>query len=326
MRTLIRGINFGPVIGASGVQGFFGEGYPHHRKFKYIPGFSFRNMGFVAKTVTLSPRPGNMPLEQDGMTPKEKRPNCIRWNLRKGAVLNAVGLSNSGCEFYLAQGRWQARAEPSQLSFMSVSKNDFAEERRQFRNFVQVLGAGLEAFMAPIGLQVNYSCPNTGHKVDQSKHGELEAAVMQDFETAKDLDIAIIPKFNMLLPPELAVKFSRHPRCDAICMSNTLPWGQLPEEVDWKGLFGSTESPLKDLGGGGLSGAPITDLVQRWVNKYSWLNPEKPLIAGGGVMCARDARNLLQYRCVSSVFIGTAAILRPWRVQSIIRAAHAMRD
>ncbi len=107
MKKLIRGIDFGSVVGASGLQGFFGEGYPHHKKFKWLPGFSFDGMGFVAKTVTIVPRKGNMPLESDGMTPKEAKPDCMRWNFSKGAFLNAVGLSNLGAEYYFNQYRWQ---------------------------------------------------------------------------------------------------------------------------------------------------------------------------------------------------------------------------
>ena len=45
-----RVADFGPVWGASGVQGFFGEGYWFHR---WVPGLSFDGCTFVAKTTTL---------------------------------------------------------------------------------------------------------------------------------------------------------------------------------------------------------------------------------------------------------------------------------
>lgn len=55
------GIDFGNVLGASGVQGFFGEGYWFHKIWNSF-GLSFAGMIFVAKTATLLPRKGNMPL------------------------------------------------------------------------------------------------------------------------------------------------------------------------------------------------------------------------------------------------------------------------
>ncbi len=210
---------------------------------------------------------------------------------------------------------------------MSVGAT-FQEKRDEFREFKTMLRIKQRRFQTTgLGLQVNYTCPNTGHRVDASAHEELEAAIIRDMEEAHDLDVAFIPKINVLLSIRQALKIAEHPRCNALCDSNTIPWGELSEDIDWKGLFGSDTSPLDKYGGGGLSGAPITKLVARWVNRY---NREshlgKPLIAGGGIMCAKDARYLLGYDCVHSVFIGTAAILRPWRVKSIIDAAHNARN
>jgi len=58
----MRGIDFGPVWGASGVLGFFGEGYWYHRYWKPF-GLNFSGVTFVAKTTTLKERSGNMPLK-----------------------------------------------------------------------------------------------------------------------------------------------------------------------------------------------------------------------------------------------------------------------
>lgn len=74
--------HFGPVWGASGVRGFFGEGYWYQKLFtRFIPGYSFAGATFVAKTVTANPTIGNMPLADDGLSPKEKRPACIKVGL-----------------------------------------------------------------------------------------------------------------------------------------------------------------------------------------------------------------------------------------------------
>src|SRR4051794_20119064 len=81
-------------------------------------GLRFDEATFVAKTTTVEPRAGNMPLK--GTTPREWKPRCIAVNVREAAVLNAVGLSGPGLEALLADGRWQARTDPFFLSFMAV--------------------------------------------------------------------------------------------------------------------------------------------------------------------------------------------------------------
>lgn len=108
----LRGIHFRPVCNAAGAQGFFGEGYPHHRWWKRL-GLTFENCGFVAKTTTLLKRSGNMPLADDGITPREWKPKCIVVKPLAGVVLNSVGLSGPGAKALLDDGRWQDRdSEP----------------------------------------------------------------------------------------------------------------------------------------------------------------------------------------------------------------------
>ena len=86
---ILQGIDFGPVWCASGARGWFGEGYWFH---KLIPGLDFSNSTFVSKTTTLNARKGNMLLNERGEA-KERFPKCVVVNLRKGIVLNSVGLS-----------------------------------------------------------------------------------------------------------------------------------------------------------------------------------------------------------------------------------------
>ena len=107
----LREINFGPVLDGSGVEGFFGEGYWFH-KFLRPLGLNFNGCAFVAKTATLKPRKGNMPLKDDGITPKELKPKCVKVKLFKGVALNAVGLSGPGAIALFEDGRWQKRTRP----------------------------------------------------------------------------------------------------------------------------------------------------------------------------------------------------------------------
>ena len=86
---ILRGIQFGRVWGASGVQSFFGEGYWFHRPWKLLGFFHDldESVTFVAKTTTFHAREGNMPL--DGrFRPRELFPRCIVLKPWQGVVLN----------------------------------------------------------------------------------------------------------------------------------------------------------------------------------------------------------------------------------------------
>jgi dihydroorotate dehydrogenase len=232
-------------------------------------------------------------------------------------ILNAVGLSGPGAKALLKKGPWQQRTEPFFISFMSVAKTE-EERMSELKEFTGLLAGYLPLFDAPVGLQINYSCPNVGLDPDQ-----LICEVKQGLEIASQLGIPLMPKFNVLAPPRAVREITRIWDCDAICISNTIPWGQLPDQINWKKLFGSDESPLAQFGGGGLSGKPLLALVAEWVAQARNAGVRKPINAGGGILSLDDL-GILFHMGASSVFIGSVATLRPWRVKKIIKRAHQL--
>lgn len=315
----LRGINFGPVLGASGVQSFFGEGYPFHKVTNPFGLFGdlFKGVTFVAKTTTLNKREGNMPLKKDGITPREMKPDCIRVNFPEGVVLNSVGLSGPGAEALFEDGRWQERTEPFFLSFMSLGST--AEERLEdLKSFLILLRKYMPLFKAPIGLQKNELCPNVGQKISWS---ELIDESRIGLEMAAELNIPLMPKLNVLTPIEVAHAISESKYCDALCISNTIPWGELPERIDWEGLFGGKTSPLAHFGGGGLSGKPLLPIVCDWVKEARYAGIKKPINAGGGILCP-DNVNVLHK--ADSISLGVITMLRWWRMQKTIKRAHEL--
>lgn len=311
----LRGIDFGPVWAASGAMGFFGEGYWYHQ---WIPGLNFRGCTFVAKTTTLNPRPGNMPMREDGVTPQERKPKCIIVKPWEGVALNAVGLSGPGAKVLFEDGRWQARREPFFLSFMSLGQT-FHERLAELRAFLKLLERHLPDFHAPIGLQLNFSCPNVEHHLTSELYEEVSVSL----GTANKLRIPLVPKLNALVSLETTRRIAALPACDALCISNTIPWGQLPEKIDWKGLFGMDESPLASLGfgNGGLSGRPLLPIVADWIRRARVEGVHVPINAGGGILDPKDV-DVLKEAGANSVFLGSMAFLRGWRVQRTIRRAH----
>lgn len=305
----LKGIEFGRVLGASGVQGFFGEGYWYHPYLRPF-GLDFSGMTFVAKTTTLHPNKGNMELYPD-FTPKKQFPDCIVVKVRKGVALNAIELSGPGAKALFSTGKWQARYTPFFISFAAIGKTR-EERKEELAEFIELFANTHRWFRAPVGLQMNYSCPNAG------SHPEaVVAEIHEDLSHAARLGVPLMPKFNVLTPIGVVRDVSRHPACDGICVSNTIPWGQRTDRIDWKGLFGFDRSPLARYGGGGLSGKVLLPFLLEWLEQARDVI-EKPVSAGGGILSFRDARAVLA-RGADSIFLGSIAFLRPWRVRKIIQ-------
>lgn len=307
----LRDIDFKPVWDASGARGYFGEGYWYHR---LVPGLSFEGSTLVAKTTTYAPRKGNMELAEDGTTPKRRRPDCIVVKPWQGAALNAVGLSGPGAEALFLDGRWQELTEPFFLSFMPVGETP-QQRFAELNAFVRLIDKFRMEFQAPFGLQINVSCPNTGHNF-----GDIEAETRMLLTRAATLRIPLVPKFSAVTPIRTVARIAEHPDCDAVCVSNTIPWGQVDPDVR-NAFCGSQTSPLAKYGGGGLSGAPIFPLVLDWVKRAYQERFPKPINAGGGILGPKDVERLRDAGA-SSVFLGSIAMLRGWRVRKTIRAAH----
>ena len=309
----LRGIDFGDVLGASGVQGFFGEGYWFHAFWKYF-GLNFSGMTFVSKTATFCPRPGNMPLEN--YHPRDFFPSCVYAKFWKGLVLNAVGLSNPGLSALLSAGEWQKRTKPFMISVASVAQSQ-KDRLEELRAMVDMLGFFKKDFKAPFGLQINLSCPNTGHALS-----DLIAESEMALEIASALDVPLMPKYSIAsAPTDVIARLNNNPHCDAICVSNTVPFGWC--WIDWEEVWGSKVSPLESLGGGGLSGKNLCPFVCKWIKDLRGKGFAKPINGGGGILSCEDVNNYYQAGA-SSIFLGSVATLRPWRVQKIIGHANSI--
>jgi dihydroorotate dehydrogenase len=309
MTDLVR--TFGPVWGASGVQGFFGEGYWFHR----ISRPWFGGTVFVAKTTTLLARAGNTPLRDDGITPREWFPRSVRVYFMRGSMLNSWGLSGPGAEELLNWGEWQLRTQPFMISFMSTDSSEHTR-LRELEAFVNLLYRHLPSFQTKLGLQINLSCPNVG--LDPSA---LVGEALTSLDIASQLDIPLIPKINALVPADVVAEMARHPGCAAICTSNTIPWGSCQEYIPWE-KFGH-ESPLKHLGGGGLSGKYLLRAVLPQIREIRRLCPDLHINACGGIMSAADV-DRVHLAGASSISIGTVATLRPWRTRRVIVRGHEL--
>lgn len=314
MSVILKGVNFGKCFISAGTLNFFGEGWRMpHKFYELLPGFNFTGTTFISKTTTIDAREGNMRLKED-LQPKELFPRCIKAYPSKKIMLNAVGLSGPGAEHLFRLGKWQAKKEPFFISFMAV--NGTKEERwNEMRRFICLTKNHLPYFNAKIGLEINFSCPNAGHDTEKLIN---EAADL--LTIARELNLPLIAKVNALINPLLIKNLVLRGLCDAISVSNTIPYGQLPDDIDWEDLFGK-ESPLKKYGGGGLSGQPLLPITASWITKARHAGIAIPIIGGGGILSEEDV-DLIKAAGANAMSISSVAILRPWKVADIIYYAN----
>lgn len=306
----LRGIEFGNVFGASGVQGFFDEGYWFHKIPFRKPNFT--GMTFVSKTATLEPRTGNV---KNGWR-EHFFPSWAKVKFLSGHTLNAMGLPNPGIKALLDAGKWQERTEPFFISIMAV-QDTLQKRLDELARMVDIIGEHKNLFYAPFGLQINFSCPNTGHDLAKLIEESIKA-----LDIASALDVPLMPKFAIdtaLIGRVMELNY--HAWCDAICVSNTVKFGW--SGINWQEVWGTDVSPLTHLGGGGLSGPALLPYACEWIRDLRHMGFKKPINGGGGIFCKEDV-NKYHQAGANSVFVGTVATHHPRRVAGIIRHANTL--
>lgn len=321
MTKKINNIDFGPIWVMSGLLNFYGQGWPYHKILK-IFGINFKLTTFVSKTITISPRKGNMPLKKNLM-PVELIPKSVYLNFLHKYALNAVSLSGPGAEIILTSHELHKRTEPFQLSFMSVA-NSGKERLEELSKFIKIIVREKDKFKAPIGLQLNVTCPNTEHDNPALKE------ILKMLDRCEPLvlkDIAIILKISVEMPTKNILIFGEHKNCHAISTSNTINFGSFGDKIDWNKLF-PKGSPLlrRNLAiptPGGLSGAPLLPLVIEQIIELRKAGFTKHINGGGGILYKKDVDKLLEAGA-DSISIGSVAFLNPLAIPAIIKRAREL--
>lgn len=285
---------------ATGARGFFGEGYWYHRYAKHF-GLTWKNTNFSAKTTTLHPRQGNMPLAKDGISPAQLFPRCIIVHWKSGHVLNSVGLSGPGFEDLLNRGIWQEMTEPLSLSVMAVGKTP-RERESEYIGLAEMLDEYLEGFLAKIILQINFGCPNAGLHLE-----ELFDEARGAYDIFSDLNVALTANFNALVPVSLLKELQKQGWA-GFFLGNTLPYDHdnLGREI-----FGCDQSPLLTRGfpsAGGLSGPRCRIYTLRKLREARLGGIYLPTVAGNGLRTTADVYDL-RNAGADGVFGGSIAMV-----------------
>lgn len=315
---------FGPVSVASGTLNFFGEGWPQHKYYRFIPGFDFTGSTFVAKTATIEtrmPNPktkgqgkGNLVINCFSLQPVEFLPDCVRVNFLTGDVANSAGLSCPGARYLFEKGLWQKRKKPSILSYMPVG---FTKEIRlkETREYAAILKDHLPDFKAPVALEVNVTCPNTGH--DSS---ELVREIIDHLEILSVPGIPLAPKFDSLTSAENIKKVANSSLCSWAVIPNSLKAGSFPDKIDWKRYEKLIEPLIKKYGACGFSSRVNFELAKAITFESRNLGVDIPICCGG-VGSRQDVRDV-KLMGGSGIQFGRISITRPWRIKGIIKEAH----
>jgi dihydroorotate dehydrogenase len=316
--------NWGPVWGASGLQGLDGKGWDHSWLLRLM-GLDLTGVTMVTKTTTTDYREGYTPFRTDTLRPTRLFPRSVIVDPFGCHTLNAWGLSGPGAAVVLERLVTQEITRNFQISYMPVGTITTTREERldQTRRFVAILKEKLPRFppWLKIAIQFNVSCPNTGHELDG-----LLAETREHLAILKQTGLVVIVKGSVDILFEAMLEIAEDDNCDAIEESNTVKFGNLSQHIPWKKLYGTDDpkkSPLalRGFAPGGYSGPYLLPLVVERVRAYRKAGMHKHLNAGSAGS-ERDARQLREAGA-DSISIGTIANYRPWRVKHIVREAYS---
>ena len=271
---------------ASGALGFDGKGWPWEWPLVWTGLIKPELFTIVIKTLTRHPRPGNL---------RWWKPwSCVR--LIPGGSVNEIGLTNPGIDWWCEHiGPRINIAKQRLVGSIFGDEQELVEMAEMLNRFPLV------------ALEVNPSCPNTGHRLLGTDD------VIAGVEAVKRVSrhpVIVKVSVGQDYP---AIAFCLQGIAEAITLNS----------VPWKTAFPKgTTSPLHRLekrvggGGGGVSGRPA--------QKYNWAAVKElaeqgslPVIAPS-IMEFGDLA-LVRALGASAISFGAIHLLTPWKPTSIVR-------
>lgn len=270
---------------ASGALAFDGKGWPWERPLVWLGLIKPELFTVVIKSLTRHPRKGNL---------RWWKPwDCVR--LIPGGSVNKVGLTNPGIE-------WWCREVGPTLDFKKfpTAGSIFGDEKELVE-----MAEMLNHFNL-VALEVNVSCPNTGHSIEQA---EIVVNSVKAVKCASRHPIIVKVSVDQ---DYLAIARGLVGIVEAISLNS----------VPWKTVFTNGEqTPLAKLekqvggGGGGVSGKPAQK--HNWAAVEALVKQASLPVIGPSVMDHADVDRVftLGARAVS---FGAIHLRTPWKPTSIV--------
>lgn len=274
----------------AGALGYDGRGWPWEWPFRWLGMLRPHDFTVVAKTVTMSPRKGNL----NWLCPWK----CVR--LIKNGVVNAVGLTNPGINSWIEKYYPTIRDNGYRLA-ASIEPADF----NQLFYMANLLGPLHLAY-----IEVNISCPNN----DMSSLPIYDGLVT--LKRIINHPVVFKLSFQQAMNAKLLKRLSEISGIEALHLINTVPWSDVyPNDI----------SPLyKHVGkSGGVSGKDAKPFAIKAI-KYATQHTKLPIIGGNGIMCYEDVLEF-ENAGASAFSIGSLFLRHPTLPNKIIRKYHDER-
>jgi dihydroorotate dehydrogenase (NAD+) catalytic subunit len=256
-----------PVLTASGTFGYGTE---------FAPFLDLRTIGgFVAKSLTVAPRSGNLP---------------HRIHETPSGMLNAIGLENVGVEAFVDE-KLPAIPDgvPVVASVFGTAPAEYAEVCKRLTGVPKVAG-----------LEINASCPHVkAGGIEFGQNPELLAGLVRECRQATSLPLLVKLSPNVTSIADMA-RVAEAEGADALALINTLQ----ALDVDVR-----TRRPVLRNVLGGLSGPAILPVALRMVWQASRA-VDLPICGIGGIATGEDAVKFLLCGA-TAVQVGTASYLNP---------------
>ncbi len=287
MITLSNGHRIDYVV-ASGALAFDGKGWPWERPLVWLGLIEPELFTVVIKTLTRKPREGNL---------RWWKPwDCVR--LIPGGAVNKVGLTNPGIDW------WCEKIGPNLDPKIPIVGSIFGDQQELVE-----MAEMLNPFNL-VGLEVNPSCPNTGHALHSTQH------VIDDVKAVKSVSRhPIIVKVGAN-QDYLSISRELVGTAEAISL-NSVPWHMVfpkqPKSPLWK-LEKRVEGGM-----GGVSGKPAQGHNWEAVEALARLARLKGLpVIGPGIMEFEDM-NRVRERGAQAVSFGAIHLRTPWKPTQFVR-------
>ena len=263
-------------MAASGALAFDGRGWPWEWPLRWIGLIKPETFTIVTKSLTLKPRRGN-----------------LRWykpwgsvRLLRGGVVNAVGLTNPGIEWWLK--KIYPRVEKSSWSFVCSIVGENIQE------YVE-MALMLKDCSALKAIEINASCPNSPSDLQ----GNTQAVI----------DVARALKPIVKVPLIIKLSYTNDYLTIANALEKTVEAISI-NSVPWKNIFPNKKSPLAKLGGGGVSGRRVQDYTWKMLADLA-THTTLPII-GASVWKYKDIEALFNLGARAIAF-GSIFLRYPWR-------------
>jgi dihydroorotate dehydrogenase (NAD+) catalytic subunit len=256
-----------PILVASGTFGYA-------REMEGIVDFA-RLGGIIPKTVTRSPRIGNVP------------PRTVE---TASGMLNAIGLDNDGIEHFISHHMPYLRTLPT-----AIIANIAGKTEAEWIEMAAMIGqaSGLAA------LELNLSCPNVAGGLDFATVPEMTRRIVSAVRHVCRLPLIakLTPNVTDIVPIAQAAADGG---ADAVSLVNTF----LGMAIDWR-----RRKPILGNIVGGLSGPAIKPLALRMVWQVA-TQVKIPVIGIGGIATIDDVMEFL-VAGASAVQFGTVNFYDP---------------